>query len=861
MSERMLHRLLAVVVFVISFGTYLLTMAGTVSFWDCGEFIATSHILGIPHPPGTPLYVLVGRIFAMLPLPLSIAERVNFLSVFFGAFGVLMAYLVMVMVMRYMYGSAKDGVGRFVRYAGPFVGAMYLAFSDTYWKNATEAEVYALSAFVMGFCTLLALKWYENPAGVVGEEEREALVLRYGKKEAVGVIGERERESRSRSRTLIYMIIYLCSLGIGFHLGTIIVYGGVFLLLMMVRKKAFSNFEILVFTFGMAVLVADMTLHRNSQLTVVGLVIFAILVVWSTISEGKFALAATGLFVLGISVHLYLLIRSGLNPVIDENDPETWKSLYFLLRREQYPPIDILKRKASFVFQLRHFGVYFREQFRMMGDVLIGSFNVGKAAVAIPVALGVYGMVANYFRERRTWMLNFAVLALNTLGLIVFLNFSDHEVRERDYFYGAGFYYFSIFMGIGAGALLMSLVGDVRRRAEGVSRWVVPLGVFLIVCSVLPARYHWFTHDRSRNYIAQDYAYNMLAGLEPDAVLFTNGDNDTFPLWYIQAVEKFRTDVRVINRQLLNTNWYIKQLRDEEPKVPITLNDREIEMMRPRPLKGGGVAWKSDLALQHIIRAANWKTPIYIAVTVPAEFWQPYEDYLEMQGMVRRLVPRKDRGQVNEFMVARNFDSIFRFRGIFDENGEIDDSIYKDEDVRVLFRNFGAAVWQLGEIRGRRGDYDDAIRRLEVSYKLDPTFPYSKKSLGYYYVKSGKPEKAIAHFERMIRAHPREGEHWIALINIYETQGKLDQALEKCELGITKLPNYRDLYGYGLRIEALLGDREGAKAFVRRWLAKKPDDQEFQALLNGFDRFLMEEFGLEPEGAPTRGEEPHPEGK
>ena len=101
MTYRATYRLCGLVVFVVSLVAYLLTMQATSSFWDSGEFIATSYILGIAHSPGTPLYVLVGRVFSMMPLPLSIAQRVNFLSVVFSSLGVLMAYMVMVKVLDY----------------------------------------------------------------------------------------------------------------------------------------------------------------------------------------------------------------------------------------------------------------------------------------------------------------------------------------------------------------------------------------------------------------------------------------------------------------------------------------------------------------------------------------------------------------------------------------------------------------------------------------------------------------------------------------------------------------------------------------------------------------------------------------
>jgi tetratricopeptide (TPR) repeat protein len=852
MSDGTIRTLVAVLVFVVALVVYLETMAVTASFWDSGEFIATSVILGIPHSPGTPLYVLVGRVFSMLPLPMTATQRVNFLSVLSGALGVMMAYLVMVAVVRFMYGEARGGLERFVQYVGPVVGAMYLAFSDTYWTDATEAEVYALSGFVMGLCTLLALAWYRNPTGGVGGDVRRELVERMGKQEARREVGTMERQGRSHSRNLLYMIVYLLALGIGFHLGTVIVFGGIVLMVLMVREKAVSDAEFLVVTFGIGVVVADMTLHRQSQLTVLLLVLFAILVVWMTVSRGAFALAATGLFALGVSVHVYLSIRSTLNPGIDMVDPETWDSLYYHLRREQYPPIDIFSRKASFLFQLQHFGRYFREQYRMVGDVLVGRLNVGKALVAVPVALGLMGVVANYGRERRTWVLNFASLALNSLGLIIFLNFSDAEVRERDYFYGGAFYFFSIFIGIGAVSVLWMLVEGVRANAERVRGWmVVGAGVVLVVCSILPARYHWFRHDRSRNYIARDYAYNMLAGVEPDAILFTNGDNDTYPLWYIQNVEGFRTDVRVANRSLLNTSWYVKQLRDEEPRVPISFTDAEIESLRPLLLRDNKVAWKSDLTIHHIIQETSWKRPIYFAVTVPQEVWEPYDTHLEMQGMVYRLVPREGTFMMNESLMRRNFEDIYEFRGVLTEDGEIDDSVYKNEDTRVLFGNFALAAFRLAQHYVKQMRYDEVIRWSELSLSFDPTFDYAKSYLGLYYMRGGEPQKAIDYYTERLREEPRNARYWLMLSSIYENMGQLPAALFNLREGSRMVPDERRLFEFGVRIAAILGQREEAEDFARRWLEKHPNDREFMAIISEA-RQALEERQQAPAGNEDR---------
>ncbi|MBN1164673.1 MAG: DUF2723 domain-containing protein, partial [Candidatus Krumholzibacteriota bacterium] len=797
MSNRAIYRISAFLVFLVSMVVYYLTMAATVSFWDAGEFIATSYILGIPHSPGTPLYVLVGRVFSMLPLVLSTAQKVNLLSVTFAALGVLMAYLIMVQVCQFMFGKPRSALDRFIQYLGPAVGAFFLTFSDTYWFDATESEVYSLSAFVMGLCTLLAVQWLKNPAGELSRDSREKIISAAGREEGKQLITRREKESRGHSRNLIYLIIYLLSLGIGFHLGTILVYGGVLVMLLMIKNKSFSNFELLVFTFGLAVFVADMTLHKQSSLTLVGLVVFAALVIWSTLSEGKFALTATTLLILGISVHLFLYIRSGLNPAIDEVDPENWRSLYAHLRREQYPPLQIFSRKASFAFQFQHFMDYYREQYRMLGDRMLGPFNLGKASVAIPTALGLYGIVSNFFRERKTWVLNFTSLFLNSLGLIVFLNFSDHEVRERDYFYGGAFYFFSIFIGIGASAFMILLFDYLKKRRESLVRWVVPVGLVLLLCSLLPSGYHWFSHDRSHNFIPRDYAYNMLAGLEPDAILFTNGDNDTFPLWYIQYVENFRSDVRVANLSLLNTDWYIKQCRDEPPRVPISMTDLEIERLRPVPLKDGGVAWKCDLAVQHIINQTNWSRPIYFAVTTPREKWAPYAQYLEMQGMVRKLTPLPGEFLINEFMMKRNFEDIFEFRGFLTAEGKRDNSMYKSYDTNVMFTNFSVASMELASLNSRRKDYSEAVRWAELALELNPGFDFAKKYLGIYYLRNGQADKAMGHYMKMIGENPNRGEFWIGLASVQEETRQLELALQTLHKGTEMAPEYRDIFGHG----------------------------------------------------------------
>ncbi|MFA4947768.1 MAG: DUF2723 domain-containing protein [Candidatus Krumholzibacteriia bacterium] len=833
MSDTTLNRILALVIFLVPLVVYALTMAPTLVFWDSGEFIATAYILGIPHSPGTPLFTLVGRVFAMLPLPMEAAGRINFFSVMCGSLAVLMCYLVAVTTLRFMYPSLKGGLGRFITYAGPFTGSLYLAFSYTHWLDSTETEVYALNLFVMGLCTWLALQWYKNPSGHI-----ERLAADAGGRERFDA---EERRERGHSRGLVYLIVYLLALGISFHLGTVLVYGGIFLLFLLVREKAFSNTELFIYTFGFGVLLADMTLYKSIGTTIAGLIIFAALIAWSTARKGRFALAAAGLLALGISVHLYMYIRSHLNPGIDMVDPETWRAMHYHLRREQYPPSNIFVRKAPLLWQFQHFGGYFREQFRMFGDVRLGIFNIGAAATAIPVALGLYGVAANFMRERKLWALNFTNLLVNSLGLILYLNFSATEVRERDYFYAGAFFFFAIFIGIGVTALLVYAAEYLRGKGKDPASYVVPVGVLCILLSILPARHNWFTHDRSQYYVAQDYARNMLAGIEPDAIIFTGGDNDTYPLWYIQNVERYRTDVRVIVLTLLNTPWYVKQMRDRDPKVPITLTDAEIERMRPIGLKDGKVAYNDDIVLQHIIQMAEWKRPIYFATSVAASKWKPYEQYLETQGLVMRLVPRQGSRMLTAFMIRRCFDDLFRFRGILTENGRVDASIYKEKDLNITLNNYGVAAAELSNACGREKDYAGAVRWMEVALNFAPYLKPANVMLGTYYFLNKDRATAIEHYRKMMQLDPAEPEYVLRLAWIY-SESEPERAIRTIDEALARMPENRQFYIDGFRYAARMGMVDVAKGYIERWLEKHPDDGEMRAAFEDIDSVLQADY-------------------
>ena len=776
--------------FVISLGLYLKTMAPSASFWDCGEFIASSYTLGIPHSPGTPLYVLIGRVFTLLPLPLSIAGRVNFMSVVSGALGVLFVYLLVVRFLDHMLGKSETVSATLVKVTAAFSGAMFLTFSNTYWSNATEAEVYAMSAFMMGLMTWLGLRWAENPTG-------------------------------SHATAFIYFVFYLLALSVGLHLGTILAFAGIFFLVLMTRQKSFSNFDFLLACGGMAIFVFDATLYRAGNLTIGLLVIFAIVII-ARYMQGKsvFAAVCTALFILGISVHLYLKIRSGHNPMIDEGDPENWRALYATLRREQYPPSNIFERKAPFSVQWWHFSDYFQAQFQLATSY-VGKLNLGSV---IPLGLGVWGMVDQWAKNRKTFIMLFVTFIVMSLGMIIYLNFSASEVRERDYFYLPTFYYFAVYIGIGAGSLLSEVKNFATQRQVPVVASMALPALMLVAMPLLTAKRHYWVHDRSQDRVCQVYSRNMLVGLEENALLFTNGDNDTFPLWYIQEVEKYRTDVRVLNLSLLNTPWYIKQLRDNEPRVNIQWSDDELYRLRPQ--RGpDGIIYVRDIAVRHILRHNAKDRPIYFAVTIPPDLYAPYRDIIEMEGLAYRVVPRKGKNMVNRELLEENIYNEYDYTGLLTENWETDTTLYHAPYVRRLIQNYAAAFTQLGFVTVRDdNDYCGGAKHLEVAAAISPNLDPVVNWLGWYYLECGDTTKAIDYYVEKSKEIDRP-EMLYRLAGIYERIGQLQQGLQALDECTRRYPNFGDAFVSAMAICTQFEMWDQAISYANAWLNNHPNDR------------------------------------
>ncbi len=487
---------------------YVLTLAPTTGFWDASEYIATAHILGIPHPPGNPFFVVLARSWSILlaPTGLSVAVRINLLAAVTSALSVFFLVLVAHRLLAVVYGDGWQA-----RLGAALSGWMG-ATAFTVWHQSTLNEkVYTVSVLVIAAVSWLALRW-------------------------------RDRRDEPGSERLLLVAVFVLALGSTNHLMSVL---------------PVPALAVLVLASRPTVLLRPQFLTRGVLLVLVGL-----------------------------SLSFVLPVRAAQDPVINEGDPtcdgvaEAAVAVYTLgragcpalsanLTREQYqkPPLD--QRMAPFGHQVTNWFQYFDWQWSRGIDP---SERPGTARLPFTVLFGLLGL-AGLWVALRADAVAFAYLGVLagtlTLGLVYYLNFKYgyslapevtdpglHEVRERDYFFLGGFLLWGVLAGMGLTGAWQTLAG--LTRSDRPHRLTAPVLLLALVPVVLNAP--WAA--RNGDWAARDWAWNLLMSVEPYGVLFTNGDNDTFPLWYLQEVEGIRRDVTVVVGQYLFTSWYPEQLRE-----------------------------------------------------------------------------------------------------------------------------------------------------------------------------------------------------------------------------------------------------------------------------------------------------------
>lgn len=524
----------AAVTFAVILAVYVLTLAPTTAFWDASEYIAAAKVLGIPHPPGNPLFVLLAHVFGLLPLASSYAARINLFAATTSAAAAGLWFLVAERWMRNVVTV------RWARLAAAFGGVLVSATMWTIWNQSTVNEkVYTVSLLSMALVMWLAVHWGDDQPG----------------------------PHRDRWVILIAYILALSS-----------------------------------------------TNHMMGVLAAPAVAVYILWTDWRVLTRPWVILGVVGALLLGVSVnYLFLPIRAAQSPPINEGEPVGFfsQALMDVLGRVQYGKPSVFQRQADFISQLGMYWQYFSWQFARDFSTPFsqGMDWVSRLATAIFTALGLGGLVALWQRDRRAGAAAAAMLFTLTLLLIFYLNFkygfSQHpgqpdlprEVRERDYFFMGSFAFYGLLVAAGLGALMQGIVNALKDRGTERTRWLMASPVLLF--ALIPLAGNHVTASRANEYVARDYARDLLESVEPYGILITAGDNDTFPLWFAQEVEGIRPDVTVANLSLMNTRWHLRQLRRRN--VPDFDPSKAAPVWRTPPVEPspqlGSTQWSSAFSL------------------------------------------------------------------------------------------------------------------------------------------------------------------------------------------------------------------------------------------------------------------------
>jgi len=662
------------IIFAIAATTYILTIEPTASFWDCSEFIASSYKLEVGHPPGAPLFMIVGRLFSLFAGDnlAKVPVMINILSALASGFSILFLFWTITHIARrFVIKTEQLSEAQIISIIGAgAVGSLAYTFSDTFWFSAVEGEVYASSALFTAIVFWAILKWEE-----VADKK-------YG------------------NRWLI-LIAYLMGLSIGVHLLNLltipaIVFICYFKKFPTTRKgfiiTCFLSVGVLGFVmYGVIPWIINFSsyfellfvnifrLPYNSGalfycVLLIGVLVWGILYthkkqkpVWNTIILGVAMLA------IGYSSFAMVIIRSSADTPMDENNPDNVFSLLSYINRDQYgdsplvygqyfnAPLQFyeegkptytkingryeitdhkverifnpewttifprmysdqsspnhkegykiwanlksLDKKPTFADNLFYFFkyqvnyMYVRyflwnfagRQNDMQGDKgeashgnwISGIKGIDNARLGpidklpdewtknkaknqyyfLPLLLGIAGMIFLYRRNIKYFWVVLLFFFFTGLAIVLYLNQPPFQPRERDYAYAGSFYAFAIYIGFGVLAIYELLDKYLFKAKSNVINAVITSALCLLLVPAIMGAENWDDHDRSNRFTPRDFAFDYLNSCAPNAILFTNGDNDTFPLWYAQEVEGIRTDIRVINLSYLNTDWYIDQMK------------------------------------------------------------------------------------------------------------------------------------------------------------------------------------------------------------------------------------------------------------------------------------------------------------
>ena len=706
--------------FLIALTTYSLTVEPTVSFWDAGEYILTSAKLQVGHPPGAPLFQMMGAFFSMFAFePAQVGFMMNMMSAISSAFTILFMFWTITLLLKKLVGDKNDmSQGKVMAILGSgLVGSLAFAFTDSFWFNAAETEVYAMATLIMSILFWLGLRWEQDMDKPRGNRWLILIAFVIGLSfgvhfmglltiPAIGLIYYFKNYKTVTIQSFI--IANIASVGVLLF---------VFKLLAPNILRIFSAFEVFF--------VNSIGLPFNSGSIIAGIVLFAVIFYALKYTRQKnYIHLNTGILcltfvIIGFSTWLMLPIRANANVVINENNPSSARELLAYYNLEQYPEthlfygpqftdqyayldennpyidnkpkyekdedkgeyvvvndwknakqnynskhasilprmwstehaenymmfsgfldfklkpdyqmenelrtnvanfrkdvaqgnvdyedyhaflkqfqsyIDIEKPSLAsnivylFEYQLGYmYWRYFMWNFSGRQDDIQGRYDnhgnwisgikpldewhlgmsqnnlpsdvknnkARNTYYLLPLILGLIGFFFLFNRDKKLFWVMLVFFLFTGIAIQVYTNVRPFEPRERDYSVVGSFYVFALWIGFGVYGIYDVLKKYIPNRLAAP---IITMLCLILVPGILAAN-NWDDHDRSGKYTARAMAKMYLDSCAENAILFTIGDNDTFALWYAQEIEGYRTDVRVVNTSLFQTDWYIDQMK------------------------------------------------------------------------------------------------------------------------------------------------------------------------------------------------------------------------------------------------------------------------------------------------------------
>ena len=814
-----LHYGSAGLVFLVSYLVFNWTKAPTISFWDCGEFIACAAILGVPHPPGAPLYVIIGRFFTLLPVSDDIAVRVNLVSVISSAFTAMVGYLIVHRLVDHWTKDKTEWPIRIWKYVGGISGGLTLAFSRTFWSSAVEAEVYGLAMLFTLLIVYLGILWWLRP-------------------------------SEARGNQYLILAAYLGVLGTALHMTVFLALPPVMLLVLLADEEKRKDWRIWISGLVLLLVVASLDMFLLS------------LALWTLVTAGmvfsnprafgwQLPLGLCLAAVMGFSSQLFIPIRAAQNPHINENDPDDWQSFKYFLERKQYGQTTMITRAMKRRGEpANQFGRYPRMGFWGFFEKQYGLTK----AFFLLLVIGLWGLYESWRKSRSPGLMMAVTVLFGTIGLVWYMNFADGtrqdpitgegylEVRDRDYFWTPGFIAFALCIGLGLAALGIRLVEWIKEKNFPRPLLAAPgaVAVFALVFPYFGYASNFSVNQRIDNYLPYDYAYNLLSSCEPGAVLFTNGDNDTFPLWALQEAYGFRRDVKNINLSLINTEWYILQKKHQD-SVPISLSDAEIENIAPdfNPATGRLSKRIQDKIIDNVLETNNWKIPVHFSVTCASDArvyrGRSVDPYLVMRGMIYDVVP-EGRGTGTRIDIAetrRFYEQVFRYRGTADPK------VRKDENDWRIIQNYISAFMFVADTLRKSRDYAQAETVIKKAMAVSP------REVSSYQYMTGllSDQKRVAAAESLVDTAPLPEttkdsiRNYLGMVYLQEGDSARAEKIFVQSYERNKAGGFNDLVAFYYQTRKY----RQVERVVNDWLAAYPNDArapEVRTFLESVQRML-----------------------